>query len=230
MNIGTNFGPVAGYRPKSPTSRKEREKWGTLPRAPQRYLPVLPGLVFLWLRAEQGPGFAVALVVVAAYPDALHRAEHQAFADPVENEASRDEIPGILGHDVDGEKIDIVERVRALRATSQVAEISRALAVGSGFHLDPHDAGAEIEGDVEGGGFAPGRQHLEAMADGLDHEHQLDPLAALLETLEELVFVHLAPILYRGKRKGATHGPRLVLQMCLPKVLAYMYIISYRRG
>ena len=36
------------------------------------------------------------------------------------------------------------------------------------------------------------------------------------ETLEELVFVHLAPILYRGKRKGATHGPRLVLQcVCL---------------
>src|SRR5580658_7754354 len=118
--------------------------------------PLLAGLLFLRLRAQQGPGFAVALVVVATYLDGLHGADHQAFADPVEHDVSRDEILGILGDDVAGEVIDIVGRVRALRTTSQVAEISRTLAVGSGFHLDPYDAGAEIEGDVEGSGFAPG--------------------------------------------------------------------------
>lgn len=118
--------------------------------------PLSAGLLFLLPRAEQGPGFAVVLVVVATYLDGLHGADHQAVADPVENDAGRDEIPGILGDDVAGEEIDIVGRVRALRATSEVAEISRTLAVGSGFHLDPYDAGAEIEGDVEGSGFAPG--------------------------------------------------------------------------
>ncbi len=94
--------------------------------------------------------------MVATYLDGLHGADHQAVADPVENGASRDEVPGVLGDDVAGEVIDIVGRVRALRAASEVAELSRALAVRSGFHLDPYDAGAEIEGDVEGSGFAPG--------------------------------------------------------------------------
>jgi hypothetical protein len=33
------------------------------------------------------------------------------------------------------------------------------------------------------------------VAQGCDHEAQLDPLAALLEGFEELEFVHLAPVL-----------------------------------
>jgi hypothetical protein len=116
------------------------------------------GLPSLRLRAEQAPGFAVALIAVAICLCLLHGTEREAFfAYLAEKDRSRDQIPSILRDDVGGEKVDIVECVRPLRVGLELAYISCAYAEGSGLYLHSYDAVAEIEGDVEGGGFSPGR-------------------------------------------------------------------------
>jgi len=78
--------------------------------------------------------------------------EHEAlFAFAAEEDVGGDEIPGVLHDDVGGEEIELLEGVgRAEVVGLELAEVSGADAAGSGFDLDAHDAGAEVDGDVEG--------------------------------------------------------------------------------
>lgn len=147
-------------------------------------------------RGQEGPGFAVGLVAVAIFLEGLHGEEHEAlFAFAAKENAGGDEVPGVLHDDVGGEEIELLEGVgRAEVVGLELAEVSGADAAGGGLDLDADDAGAEVEGDVEGGGVSPGLKHFVAVAQGFGHEAEFDPFAALLESLENFEFIHLVPV------------------------------------
>ena len=106
------------------------------------------------------------------------------FAFAAKEDADRDEVPGVLHDDVGGEESELLEGIgRPDIVGLELAEVSGADAARSGLDLDADDAGAEVDGDVEGGRVSPGLEDFVAVAQGFGYEGQLDPLAALLKVL-----------------------------------------------
>jgi len=66
----------------------------------------------------------------------------------------------------------------------ELAEISRAHPVGRGFDLHAEKVCAVLDADVVGSRFSPWPGDGEAASGRLRHELQLDPFAALFESLE----------------------------------------------
>jgi len=151
------------------------------------------------------------LVAVAVFLEGLHGEEHEAlFAFATEEEAGGDEVPSVLHDDVGGEEVELLEGVGVAQIVGlELAEVSGADAAGSGLDLDADDAGAEVDGDVEGGRVSPGLENFEAVAQGFGHEAEFDPLAALLESLENFELVHFAPC-GRGQRPASKEKARPV--------------------
>ncbi|MGA2923449.1 MAG: hypothetical protein ABSE28_20280 [Candidatus Sulfotelmatobacter sp.] len=78
------------------------------------------------------------------------------FAFAAKEDADSDEVPGVLHDDVGGEEIELLEGVgRPDMVGLELAEVSAAGAARSGLDLDADDAGAEVDGDVEGGPSLP---------------------------------------------------------------------------
>lgn len=130
----------------------------------------------------------------------------------VEEDPAWDEVPGFLGDDVAGEEVNMLGSVLpSVVVGSELTAISGVDAVAGGLDLDSYDAGAEIEGDVEGLGVSPGLEDRETAAKGFGNELGFDPFAAFFEVSE---LGHAAPraiaeSTFRRKRKGAAHGLRL---------------------
>src|SRR5438132_13384303 len=81
------------------------------------------------------------------------------------------------------------------------------------LHLHSQHPRVRFDSDIVCRRISPRLRHLESMFDRLRHETQLHPLAPLLESPESLALSHLSapPVVpTRPKRKGATHGPRLL--------------------
>jgi hypothetical protein len=94
----------------------------------------------------------------------------------------------------------------------EVTAVSGPDAVAGGLNLDPDDAVAEVEGDVEGLGVSPRLQDGETATEGFGYELGFYPFAAFFEVPE---LGHTAPgaVAESGSaanKKGAAHGPRLV--------------------
>ena len=99
----------------------------------------------------------------------LHGEEHWARRPlaPVEEDPARDEVPGFLGDDVAGEEVNMLGGVLpSVVVGSELTAVSGVSAVTGGLNLDSYDAGAEIEGNVEGLGVSPCLQDGEAAAEG----------------------------------------------------------------
>ena len=78
------------------------------------------------------------------------------FAFAAKEDADRDVVPGVLHDDVGGQEIELLEGVgRPDMVGLELAEVSAAGAARSGLDLDADDAGAEVDGDVEGGPSLP---------------------------------------------------------------------------
>ena len=145
----------------------------------------------------------------------LHGEEHWARRPlaSVEEDPRRDDVPGLLGDDVAGEEVNMLGGVLpAVVVGSELTAVSGVDAVTGGLNLNSDDAGAEIEGDVEGLGVSPGLEDRETAAEGFGYELGFDPFAAFFEVPE---LGHAAPKAiaeprFGCKRKGAAHGPRLV--------------------
>jgi hypothetical protein len=147
----------------------------------------------------------------------------------VEKEPGWDEVPGSLGYDVSGEKIEHIGAVTAaVIVGADLASVSGADAEAGGLDLDPDDTGAEVEGYVEGLGVSPGLEDRVTVAKGFGYELGFHPFAALFVVLE---LGHAAPraIAESGfgeqkKRRGPRAAPRLL------KFLLYIFSISIRNG
>ncbi len=145
----------------------------------------------LW--AQQAPGFAVALVGVAVCPDGFHGEEHWAgwLTASVEKDRRRDEVPGLLGDDVAGEEVKEFEGVLpAVKIGLELTLVSVVDAVAGGLDLDPEDAVAEVEGDVEGLGVSPGLEDGVAAAEEFGYEQGFHPFAAFFEVPESIALSH----------------------------------------
>jgi hypothetical protein len=134
----------------------------------------------------------------------------------VEKEPGWDEVPGSLGDDVGGEKIEHIGGVTAaVIVGADLASVSGAGAEAGGLDLDPDDTVAEVEGDVEGLGVSPGLEDQMTAAKGFGDELGFHPFAAFFVVPE---LGHAAPgavaefEIRAAKEKAQPDGPRLVLK------------------
>src|SRR5438874_12226859 len=113
------------------------------------------------------------------------------------NVRERDDVPEILGHDVEGEEIYVTRIVGLFfsvrSARDGVAEVGAASAAGarlwtleSGFDLDAAKDAAAIDDEVVAGGIAPGFGDGESVGGGAGHELQFDPFAATFRVAERI--------------------------------------------
>jgi hypothetical protein len=152
--------------------------------------------------------------VEAVVLDRLHGKEHWAAGmfPALEKNLRRDEVPGALGDDVGGEKI---EQLRCIAASVGVgmdlATVSGADAEAGGLDLNPDDTVAEVEGDVEGLGVSPGFQDFVTAAQGFGYELGFDPLAPLLVSSENTRLANLFPAQISLPGEDEAHPRRNVL-------------------
>jgi len=210
----------SGTRSISPELTQGLRPFGKL-RAGSGLLSVAPPeLFFLRFRAQQAPGFLVALVAVAICPDGFHGKEHWArrLTAAVEKDPRRDEVPGFWGDDVASEEVKLPGSVLpAVRVGLELTAVSVVDAVAGGLDLDPEDAVAEVEGDVEGLGVSPGLEDGVTAAKGFGYELGFHPLAAFLEGPESIALSHhplpglpLARSPTRPKEKARPEGRALI--------------------
>ena len=72
----------------------------------------------------------------------------------------------------------------------ELAAVSGADAVAGGLDLDPEDAVAEVEGDVEGLGVTPGLEDGVAAAEEFGYEQGFHPFAPFFEGIESIALSH----------------------------------------
>jgi hypothetical protein len=112
----------------------------------------------------------------------------------------------------------------------ELTEVSGADAVAGGLGLDPDDAVAEVEGDVEGLGVSPRLEDDVAAAEEFGYEQGFHPLAAFFEGPESIALSHHPlfglPVARSPKRKGVAQGPRLNFLKFYSIVILY----HFRRG
>jgi hypothetical protein len=105
----------------------------------------------------------------------------------VEDDPRRDE-PGFWGDDVAGEEVEQLGGVLpAVKIGLELTEASGADAIAGGLDLDPDDAVAEVEGDVEGLEVSPRLENRVTAAKGFGDELGFHPFAAFLEGPELLL-------------------------------------------
>jgi hypothetical protein len=163
--------------------------------------PAWLGLRASRVAADEIPGFEVNFEAVAVGPSFWAAGtEHEFMAFGLEDDAGRDNVPGVFGDDVGGEEIDVAGGVtRASLVGAEVALIAVAQAVAGGFDLDAEIAASVLDADVVGGGVPPRFGDLEAVTDGLRHELEFDPLAAHFEIFEAFALCHVPAVLPKEK-------------------------------
>jgi hypothetical protein len=133
----------------------------------------------------------------------------------VEKEPGWDQVPGSLGDDVGGEKI---EHIGAVTATvivgADLTAVSGADAEAGGLDLDPDDTVAEVEGDVEGLGVSPRLEDRVTVAKGFGDELGFHPFSAFFVGPElghaaPRVIAHCGIEMRRTKEKAQPMGRAL---------------------
>ena len=96
-----------------------------------------------------------------------------------------------MGDDVASEEVKLPGSVLpAMRVGLELTAVSGADAVAGGLDLDPDDAVAEVEGDVEGLGVSPGLEDRVTAAKGFGDELGFRPFAAFFEGIESVALSH----------------------------------------
>jgi hypothetical protein len=151
----------------------------------------------------------------------------------VEKEPGWDEVPGSLGDDVGGEKIEHIGPVTAAVVVgADLTAVSGADAEAGGLDLDPDDTVAEVEGDVEGLGVSPRLEDRVTVAKGFGDELGFHPFAAFfvgpeLGHASPRDIAHCGIETRRAKEKAQPMGRAFVLEIRFPKALLYIFIISH---
>ena len=166
--------------------------------------------------ADEIPGFEVNFEAVAVGPSFwLAGTEHELLAFGLEDDAGRNDVPGVFGDDVGGEEIDVAGGVaRAILVGAEGALIAVAQAVAGGFDLDAEIAASVLDADIVGGGVSPRFGDLETVTDGLRHELEFDPLAAHFEILEAFALCHV-PLFRPKKRRSPWAAPDFLLSISI---------------
>ena len=139
--------------------------------------------------AEQVPGFAVVLVLVAILLQPVDGMEHQSdFAFWLQNDYGGDQIPDSDRNYISGEEIDFVERIVVLLVVVRVelAEVSGAGANRGALDLHAEKICPVLDTDIVGRAVAPRLGYAEAVQGGLRHELEFNPFATLFECVKVL--------------------------------------------
>jgi hypothetical protein len=134
---------------------------------------------FLRRSAQQVPGLDVALIFLAFASGGEQEVATQDGAD-----LGGDDVPDVLGDDVDGEEIDLAGLVVLVAAGLEAADVSVAEAGDGGLDLHAQEAAAMVDGEVVAGGVSPGLGDVESVLGGAGHEAEFGPLATLFVVLD----------------------------------------------
>ncbi len=104
----------------------------------------------LGARLEKMPGFAMDLVLVVFF---VRGEGNRGLPDQL---FGGEEIPDIVGHDVDGEVVDLRRGIGVLMGGLEQAGVCRAIPAVGTFDLDAQEASVVFDGDVVTSGVAQG--------------------------------------------------------------------------
>ncbi len=113
---------------------------------------------------EKMPGFAMGFmfVVFLVRGEYNHSFPNQFFRG--------EEIPDIVGHDVDGEVVNLRRGVGTLMGGMEEAGVCRPRPAVGAFDLDAQEASVVFDGNVVAGGVAPGLRNVEPAFRRMGHE------------------------------------------------------------
>lgn|SRR5258707_12787559 len=114
--------------------------------------------------AEEVPGFFVALVLV---PFAVLGEDHSGLA---EESADGEDVPNVVGDDVDGEVVDLVCGVGTLMEGIEGTAVGHSGPAIRGLDLDAQESSVMLEADVVAGRVSPGFGNVESAPGGAGHE------------------------------------------------------------
>jgi hypothetical protein len=90
-----------------------------------------------------------------------------------------EDVPGVGGDDVGGDKVDLVGGVWAL-AVADGADVGVQALFAGAFYLHAGEVSVVFDGEVVGGVFSPGLGGAESEFDGAGEETEFGPLSARL--------------------------------------------------
>jgi len=114
--------------------------------------------------AEEVPGFFVALVLVSF---AVRGQDHGGLAEEF---TDGEDVPNVVGDDVDGEVVDLVGGVGALMEGIERTRVGASGPAIGGLDLDAQESSVMLETDVVAGRVSPGFGNVESTPGGAGHE------------------------------------------------------------